>query len=142
VTERIRRLVRLTPAERRLLLYAWGLFLLVRPLLRMSPLTALLSRGRAPGAPRSALPVDRIGWLVGVAGRHARRRPTCLEEALVLAWTLRRAGHVASVRIGVARAGARLRAHAWLEHEGRVLLGAPDGTAYEPLGPATAVGST
>jgi hypothetical protein len=76
-----------------------------------------------------------------VAGRHVRRRPSCLEEALVLARTLGRAGHVATVRIGVARAGARLRAHAWLEHEGRVLLGSADGTAYEPLEPAAAVRS-
>ena len=58
---------------------------------------------------------------------------------ILLAWTLRRAGHVASLRIGVARAGATLRAHAWLEHEGRVLLGSPEQTAYEPLAPATAV---
>jgi hypothetical protein len=141
--DRIRQLVGLTPRERDLLLYAWLLFLLVDPALRWFPVTALLPRGRPPGTPGSSPPIDRIAWLVRLAGRHARCRPTCLGEALVLAWTLRREGLEAILRIGVARQGGRLQAHAWLEHGGGVLFGSPDETTYEPLVSATtAVGST
>jgi len=140
--ERIRRLAGLTPRERYLLLYAWWLFLLVDPALRLFPVTTLLPRGRPARAPGSWPPADRIASLVGVAGRHAWRRPTCLEEALVLAWTLRRGGRAAVLRIGVTREGGRLRAHAWLEQGGRVLRGPPAGETYEPLLSATtAVGS-
>jgi hypothetical protein len=140
--ERIRHLARLTPRERHVLLYAWLLFLVVGPALRFFPVTALLPRGRPAGAPGAWPPVDRIAWLVGVAGRHVRRRPACLGQALVLAWTLRRGGRATVLRIGVTREGGRLRAHAWLEHGGRVLFGPPAGETYEPLLSATtAVGS-
>jgi hypothetical protein len=38
------------------------------------------------------------------------------------------------VRIGVRKAGSEFRAHAWVEHEGRVLLGDLDDLSqYTPL---------
>jgi hypothetical protein len=137
--ERIRKLLRLTSRERRLLLYAWWLFGLVGPALRVLPVTRLLPRRPAAGAGRASLPVERIAWLVRVAGRHAPGRVTCLEEALVLAWMLRREGVDATVRIGVARDDRGLRAHAWLEYDGRVIFGSSEDDTYQALLPTADV---
>ena len=131
--DRIRRLVALTPRDRRLLLLGWLLFRLVGPALRLCSVTTLLPRGEATGIDDDPARVERIAWLVTVAGRHGRRRPSCLEEALVLAWLLRRAGVPATMRIGVARRAGALHAHAWVEHRGRIVLGSADGLTYEPL---------
>lgn len=131
--DRIGRLVALTPRDRRLLLLGWLLFRLVGPALRLCSVTTLLPRGEAAAIDDDPAPVERIAWLVTVAGRHGRRRPSCLEEALVLAWLLRFAGVSATIRIGVARRAGALHAHAWLEHRGRILLGSGDGLTYQPL---------
>jgi len=134
--ERIGKLVRLTSRERRLLLHAWWLFLLAGLALRLLPATRLLPRGPVIGAARPSLPLDRIGWLVRVAGRYAPGRATCLEEALVLARMLRGEGVDATVRFGVARDERGLRAHAWLECGGRVIFGSSEDDAYQALLPA------
>jgi len=63
-------------------------------------------------------------------------RTTCLTQALVLARVLRREGVEARVCFGVARNTGGLKAHAWLEHRGRVIFGSSDEGAYEPLLPA------
>jgi hypothetical protein len=40
-----------------------------------------------------------------------------------------------TLRIGVARRHDSFGAHAWLEHDGRIILGATDAVAYAPLIP-------
>ena len=53
----------------------------------------------------------------------ARRVPsTCLHRALALVWLLRASGLTAVLRIGVKPGNGALAAHAWVEHEGVVLL--------------------
>jgi Transglutaminase-like superfamily len=140
--ERVRRLLGLTPRERRLLLFAWLLFLLVDLALLLCPVTLLLPRRKATGTGAARVPVERLAWLVRVAGRHGWRRAGCLQEAIVLAWLLHRAGVPANVRIGVARRAGVLQAHAWLEHGGATILEAPDGVTYEPLLPAAPANRT
>jgi hypothetical protein len=137
IRERIGTLFRLTSRERRLFFTSWALFHLVDPALRLLPVTRLLPRRLASGVPAPLLPVERIVWLVTAAGRHALRRPTCLGEALVLAWILRREGVEATVRIGVHRSAGGLKAHAWLEQDGRAVFGLPRDERYEPLRPMT-----
>ncbi len=134
--ERFGQLARLTSRERRVLLHAWWLFLLVGLALRLLPATRLLPRGPVTGTARPSLPLERIGWLVRVAGRYAPRRATCLEEALVLARMLRGEGVDATVRFGVARDERGLRGHAWLECGGRVIFGSSEGDPYQALLPA------
>lgn len=52
-----------------------------------------------------------------------RRVPsTCLHRALALVWLLRASGLAAVLRIGVRPGDGSLAAHAWVEHEGVVLL--------------------
>jgi len=133
--ERAGNLIRLTPRERHLLLRAWWRFLVVHLALPLVSLTRLLPRGPAPGTPTPSLSADRIGWLVTVAGRYAPGRTTCLTQAVVLAWILHREGIEATLRIGVARRADDLVAHAWLEHDGRVVFGLPDEQTYHPLLP-------
>ena len=43
----------------------------------------------------------------------------CLERSIVLRQMLRRRGVEAELKIGVRREGEKVRAHAWLEHDGR-----------------------
>lgn len=83
---------------------------------------------RAPG--------DRAEQLTLAVRRAARRlpfRPTCLEQALALERLLRSAGLEASVVLGVRRVGRALDAHAWIEHEGQILLGETPAGLYSPL---------
>jgi hypothetical protein len=64
----------------------------------------------------------------------ARRIPgaTCLTQALALDLLLRRRGVVARLVVGVSNRGERFGAHAWLEYEGRVLIGG-DVRHYQPF---------
>ena len=126
---RLAQLRRLTAAERRVLLVAWGLLLLAPVLLRLRPLPALLCSTRAG---RDAVDPGRLAWLVGVAARYAPGA-RCLSAALVTGWMLARQGTPATLRLGVARHAGRLAAHAWLECDGRPLLDASGGAGYAPI---------
>ncbi|WP_417598673.1 lasso peptide biosynthesis B2 protein [Novosphingobium aquae] len=54
----------------------------------------------------------------------SRSSATCLVRALALQHMLARNGHESELRIGVARAGSKLQAHAWLiDKSGEVLVG-------------------
>lgn len=69
-------------------------------------------RGDAARATELARALNAVG----------RRVPsTCLHRALALVWLLRASGLSATLRIGV-RPGDSFSAHAWVEHEGVVLL--------------------
>lgn len=138
--ERARKFFQLPLGERLILAHAWGLFLLVDLALRILPVTRLLSLPQRIALKRKSDPaltlvpsVMRLSWLVEVAGRYAPVRATCLQKALVLSWFLGRRGAQTALRIGVARHEGRLKAHAWLDHDGQVILGHHEGEHYEPL---------
>lgn len=63
----------------------------------------------------------RIARLVEVAARHTLGLPTCLPRSVALWFFLRRAGIEGRLCIGVRKHGVQLEAHAWVEHQGRVL---------------------
>lgn len=73
-----------------------------------------------------------VRWLGRFFG--ARR---CLVEALAARELLALRGISSTVRFGVTRAGAALTAHAWLEHEGTVVVGGGPHT-HAPLAPVGA----
>jgi hypothetical protein len=77
-------------------------------------------------------PVDRIIWSVRTA---ARRVPgaTCLSSALTLQRLLSSAGHPSQVHIGVARDASGFMAHAWLVHDGVVVIGEEEHERYAHL---------
>ena len=53
----------------------------------------------------------------------------------MLSWLLNRRGITTSLRIGVARRQDTLDAHAWLEHNGRIILGEAEARTYAPFQP-------
>ena len=118
---RLLKLWRLTPTERRFLLGA-----------------ALLVGGVRVGLSllhaRDPMPAERIAWAVAAAGRGIPRA-TCLVQALAAQVLLARHGHVAQLRIGVARATEGIAAHAWLERDGEPIFGAPDRFPHAVLPP-------
>lgn len=67
--------------------------------------------------------IDRIAWAV-TAGSHFVPAATCLTQALATKILLRRCGYHASVHIGVTRTDAgKLQAHAWVESNGKIVIG-------------------
>lgn len=107
-----------------------GLTLLPFRLLRKSA-SRLMLTGRV--APEEGISPERIARMVAAASRvvpHA----TCLTQALAAQILLVRRGHDAMLRIGVARdhSGA-FTAHAWIEQEGRVIVGERGYREFTPL---------
>lgn len=138
----------LPPGRRRLVVRAaWlvpvvrlGLWLVpygrVRDLLALDPKTRRAHSGlrRAPRS-RDGFVQDTVWAVVAVS----RRVPgaSCLTQALAARRLLAEAGLDSDLRIGVARGGdGAFEAHAWLERDGRVLLGDVDGmTRFSTLVP-------
>jgi hypothetical protein len=118
----------LAPADRSMAIDALLLLLLVRVGLRVLPFTRvrrLLERRAGSGDG----PVRSIAWAVNAVSRRVPRT-TCLAEALVMYTLLRRHGHSPALRIGVRRADSSpLQAHAWVECDGDVVIGAVDSLA-------------
>lgn len=140
----LRKLPRLSAADRRAVVSAGVLTAGIRILLAILPFRAVLSLVSRLAPPPSAPPrsdpdeAARLTWAVRAAGRRFLRRNPCLTEALVGLVLFRRAGLDARLRIGVARSGdaSHLTAHAWLESDGRVLVGGEESPSrYVPFPP-------
>ena len=132
---RLSRLRSLTGEERRLLLDAVLLSVVIRVALSIMPFRAVrrtLRPFRSLGRPgRGSVLLDDIGTAVATAGRYVPGS-TCLTEALVGEILLSRRGFPARLCLGVARKAGVLRAHAWVESEGTIVIG-EHGDAYTPL---------
>ncbi len=135
--DRLRKYWRLSWADRRLLFQAALQTGLVSLGMRVLPFSFWRHRlqncpGRPQGPAGSDSP-DRILWAVSVAAGFVPGA-TCLVRSLVARDMLCRAGHTAELRLGVnPRVERPLQAHAWLECEGRVLLGGEDVSTYTRL---------
>lgn len=131
----LRKWLKLSPVERRLLLRAWLLLGMIRVALWLLPFRVVY---RLPARTQSAAPrcsIEQIGWAVAVAGVYLPFA-TCLPQALTAHVLLRRNGHAADLKIGVARDDrGRLEAHAWVESTGRIVIGGSAGSLarYTPL---------
>jgi hypothetical protein len=134
---RLGKFLRLPPADRRLLVTAALVQAAIRLGLALLPyrkLRGLVDR-LALTSPQPAPPVspERIAQAVTRASR-AVPGATCLTQALAAKVLLERRGYPARVRVGISRTGgAPLLAHAWVESEGRILLGGTDLARYTPL---------
>lgn len=60
-----------------------------------------------------------LARLIELADRHSVFRPSCLRQALVVAWLVSGRGIAPMLHIGVAQADGQLRAHAWVESNGQ-----------------------
>lgn len=102
--------------------------------------------GARPGTPRGE--TTRAGPTPREIGRAVERAATvvpgatCLVQALAAEWLLRREGWDPTVRIGVARHGNGVAAHAWVECGGEIVLGGEEAAAYAALAhPSTEFGA-
>jgi hypothetical protein len=136
---KLRKAFRLSASDWLLVIQAAGWFAVVEfglRVLKLKTLLALLQSdrqadregcGRAPNNP------ERAGYCVELVSRLHPLRPTCLKKALVLFALLARRGVKARVILGTAKSDGKLDAHAWIEHEGRVVLGGPARERYSTL---------
>ncbi len=121
----------MSSSERRLFLVGGVVVACVRILLWLIQLTRLMwlierTALRSARAAPVRLPEDTnvtLAWGVTTAAGYVPRA-TCLTQALAAQWLFAWFGHPTELRIGVAKGnGKLLRAHAWLESEGRVVVG-------------------
>jgi hypothetical protein len=133
---RLRRLLRLPAAERWLVVRVAALLAAVRlalVLLGWPVVRRLAARAARPVPGAAAVPPARLQRAVERAGRHVPGA-TCLVQAIALQILLGRRGQATDLRLGVAHGeGRRLEAHAWLESDGRVLVGAAGRERYTAL---------
>jgi hypothetical protein len=125
--ELLRRFFRLSSARRRLfvrtgfLVFGFRLLLWVLPFKSLVRVANRTADGLA-GAPDACSP-EQVGWAVTAASTYVPGA-TCLAQALAGQWLLRRAAHPARLHLGVAKTkNGTLKAHAWLECNGRVVVG-------------------
>jgi Transglutaminase-like superfamily len=115
----LRKFTCLPPADRRLLFTATLVLGLVGAALRLNPL------------PPSS---ERITWAISAVGRRIPLLSRCLTQAVAAKILLARCGYPALMRIGVSRnENGRLEAHAWVESQGVVVMGAPAAGHFIPL---------
>jgi Transglutaminase-like superfamily len=126
----LRRFSRLSSIERRLLLKTALLLVVIRLGLWLLPFETLrrlligFSEGPARLRDTDQSSVGEVTWAVEKACRFIPRAATCLSLALTAQVLLLRRGHGAVVHIGVAKGDAKeFLAHAWVESEGRIVIG-------------------
>lgn len=116
--------------DRLLLIKAATTLMLVRGALHLVPLERL--RAWSGHLRADTLPADRIIWAVRTAARHVPG-VTCLSSALALQRLLSSAGQPSQVHIGVARDASGFLAHAWLVHDGAIVIGEDEQERYTRL---------
>ena len=137
---RLYKFLRLSPTHQYLLGKSAFLLLAIRLGLWMLPfqswqrLLACIVQGRSRFQQGPQASIDGIVWAVTVASRYVPAA-TCLTQALAVQVLLARRGHLARLCIGVARTETgRLRAHAWVECAGRVVIGGAEAPVrFTPL---------
>ena len=94
-----------------------------------------LAKASRPVSSRSPVETpERIAWAVSASGRRLPGA-TCLAEAITACWLMRMQGTAANLRIGVTTEPF-FKAHAWVECDGRIVLGGADSTEnYRSLPP-------
>lgn len=139
-----RQFLALPAGQRRLLIVALILVAQVRAVLCMLPsrLSVRLVRRLTQfgsAAPRGGRPsTERVAWAVIAASRLVPRA-TCLTQAISGQLLLRYYGYAAKLCLGVSRAEpGRFLAHAWIEHDGRVVLGGAESAAFTRFSPWSA----
>lgn len=138
---RLRSFLRLPGTEQRLLLKATLLLATIRLglwLLSFETLRRLLAGfsntpgGRLRDTDPSSL--REVTWAVETAARCIPGAATCLTLALTAQVLLMRRGHGAVIHIGIAKGDEeRFLAHAWVESEGKVVIGGHEIERYTPL---------
>jgi len=140
--EQIRKFLSLSTADQSLLLrsaFLLGMITLGLRVLSFQTMQRLLigprhkaARGHSADQPSA----DHIAWAIRVASRYVPAA-TCLPQALAVRTLYKQQGYSARLHIGVAKGeGGQLEAHAWVESQGRIVVGnSQDLSRYTPLPP-------
>lgn len=139
--EKLRKLVGLKGADRHLLLRTFLLLSSIRLglwLLSFQTLQKLLARVSQPATSTVKLEPRSIGniiWAVNLSSRYMPGQVKCLARALTTQVLMKQSDYTAELRIGVAKGeSGKLEAHAWIEHQGRVVIGyLQDLSRYTPM---------
>ena len=140
--EQIRKFLSLSTADQSLLLKSVFLLGMIALGLRVLPFQImqrflLATRQKTAGVHHTdQSSANRIAWAVRVASRYVPAA-TCLPQALAVRMLLKRQGYPARLHIGVAKGErGQLEAHAWVESQGRIVVGnSQDLSRYTPLPP-------
>ena len=131
--------------DRKLLVRAFVLVCAVRVGLWALPFRTVHRLAECPVTPKAMTPEEvrrdlrRIVGAVEAMSRRLLGNKPCLTQALAAQRILRQEGIDSALRIGVAKEGHELLAHAWLERDGRVVIGGwASPSRYKPLAPVEA----
>lgn len=76
----------------------------------------------------------KLAWAIHVVSGRLPGSANCLVRSLAAQAMLARGGYLSCVRIGVARPDSeRFKAHAWLECDGKIIIGGEGTSQYTPL---------
>jgi hypothetical protein len=115
-----------TTMRRMYLREATIILVVARLAVRLLPANLVIAwAARSPKRVRrfSGYEIDWVAWAVETAGEKKWIRAVCLPRALAAQIMLRRRGIASEFCLGVARNGASLIAHAWVEIGLRVVVG-------------------
>jgi hypothetical protein len=138
---RLDKFLSLAARDQRLVASAWLYLLATQIALTVVSFRTLLSWSAKLAVPAvtqtraelSSTP-ERISWAVRIASRYVPRGGNCLLQAIATQVMLARTGHSAHIRIGAAKDEARrFKAHAWVECDGRVVIGGPSVSEFSPF---------
>lgn len=136
----LRKWAQLSPQEWRLLVQAWAALHVIYVALWIMPfetVRAVCQRVRIVPQPVPSreffVSAVRLASLVNAASRFSLAKSSCLHEALALSWLMSRQGIPSILQIGVMRSKGDLAAHAWLEHNGQIILGQSQAASCVPL---------
>jgi hypothetical protein len=103
-----------------------------RTLRRLSALATIVPKWGLQNADHAS--ATGIAWAVEAAGRRVPGTKSCLTQALATQVLLTRRGYPALLHIGVEGGQReRFRAHAWVESEGKVVIGGSGLERFTPL---------
>ena len=127
---RVQKFISLPFRRKVLLLKCWCMLNLTALALRLLPLPTVLGMfgtNQPPAtAPRtSSASSEDILWSIRAAAALSWK-PTCAVRGLVAERLLRRAGFAAQFKLGVARRDEDFQAHAWVEGDKGILIGASE----------------
>jgi hypothetical protein len=137
----LNRFLNLPAAERWLLIKAALSLGSIKLGMKLLPFRTVRSLTESLSRPTDWLPAsdrfsaERIAWAVELVGRYVPS--TCLSRALSAHILLARRGYPVLLHFGAVKEGDRFLAHAWLESEGRIIVGGYTLEPYTPLGTLT-----
>ncbi|RCJ25504.1 hypothetical protein A6770_27610 [Nostoc minutum NIES-26] len=123
---RMRNFLRLSAGDRYFLIKTLILLAAIRLglwLLRFSTLLKILNRINQQGQISHRVSISKIVWAVNAATRYVPGAK-CLARALATQVLMNRHSYSPELRIGVTKGETgKLEAHAWIEYQGRVVIG-------------------